>query len=95
MGIYTDEQLKRITENLNQISLIGLNVLKVIADENGINHVDIHQKAGLSKFVADKCLAACLVSGLVTRFDDGVKKIYRLTEDGKRALELSNVEGVQ
>ena len=88
MAVYSDEQIRFIKDNLKYISLNAINVLKAINEEAGINHTDIYDKAGLSKFVTDKCISAYLVSGMIERKEDGTKRFYELTEDGKKLLSL-------
>lgn len=89
---YTKDQLMKIRENFGLISINAITVLNTIKEENGINHTDIHHKADLSKFVTDKIIAAFLGAGLVKRVDDGTKRFYTITEDGKKLLELDEEE---
>lgn len=85
---YTNEQIKGIRENLKLISLKATDLLKTISNEDNINHSDLHQKSAVGKSVTDKCLSAFLVSGLIERIDDGAKRFYCITADGKKLLEL-------
>lgn len=86
---YTEEQLRGIKENLTLISRSAMNILETIINEPNINHSEIYIKAGLSKFVTDKCISAFLVAGIVERVDDGVKRSYKVTDDGQKLLKLN------
>lgn len=85
---YTTEQLKQIKQNLNLISVNAVQILKSMDQEGELNQSDIHKKAGISKFVTDKCIAGFLATGLVKRMDDGVKRFFKLTKEGKKILEI-------
>lgn len=85
---YSEEQLQQIEKNLSLISLKAIKILEVIEEDPGINHNDISQKSGISKFVADKCVAAYIVTGLIKRAYDGAKKFYTVTEDGTNLLTI-------
>lgn len=85
---YSEKQLEEIEKNLSLISLKAIKILEAIEEEPGINHNDIPEKSGMSKFVSDKCISAYIATGLIRRADDGARKFYTVTEDGVNLLKL-------
>ena len=88
---YTEDQLREINRNLALISVNAIKVLKAIVTSPGISHSDIPGESGVSKFVTDKCIAGYLVSGMITRVDDGVKRFYNITEDGQNLIKINEL----
>jgi predicted transcriptional regulator len=86
---YTEDQLKEINRNLGLISINAIKVLEAVVNSPGISHSDIPDKSGVSKFVADKCIAGYLISGMITRVDDGVKRFYNITDDGENLIKIN------
>lgn len=85
---YTTEQLVDVRDNFRYLATDAIGVLKFIAEQKEIAHNDIPKKAELSKHVIDKCIASFLVAGLIQRREEGARKLYSITQEGQRLLEL-------
>lgn len=89
---YTSEQLEKLMRNIIGINNRALEVLGIIRDGE-ISNGEVFSKAGLSKFVADKCIIAFLAAGLVEMSLNGVSRYYKITTDGERLLEKYEESG--
>lgn len=83
---YTPEQLDAIIKNTSLINAQAIDALRVIRDEE-VTHGEISVKAGLSKFVADKCISAFIAAGLISMHLNGTNRHYSITEDGQNLLK--------
>lgn len=88
MAIYTNEQIIKIRENLRNVNVDVEKILKVIEQKDDIDYKNIPEKTEISKFIIDKCLAALIGSGLIKMTIRGVRRSYKITEDGKNLLNL-------
>ncbi len=84
---YTTEQINKIIKNILGINSQALDVLKVIS-EGEVSNGEVFTKAGMSKFVADKCITAFLTTGLIEMRLNGVSRSYRITTDGEKILKI-------
>lgn len=88
MIAYSDEQLVSIAKNLAQVNSKASEILKVIKNNQGIQHGQICTEAKISKFVTDKCLVAFLVCGFIEKVINGQQISYALTKSGENFLNL-------
>lgn len=90
---YTDRQLNEINDNLKHVNIKAKDVLRAIKNNEDIKNKDISALTNISGFVVDKCIAALISTGLVKTLADGATKYYKITEDGKKFLQVNKVEG--
>jgi len=83
---YTPEQLDNLIKNMTFININAIDVLKALKDQS-ISQSEMYEKAKVSKFVGDKCIAAFLLAGLIEMQLTGLNRIYRITEDGIKLLD--------
>lgn len=80
---YTDEQLQRFNENLEQQEILK-SVFEAIEESSGANMKEIGAKTRLSAYPRDKAIFALEFAGFIEKKDAGVNKIYSLTAEGNK-----------
>lgn len=89
---YTKEQLIAISNNIDMVSDQAKEILEVMKKQDQeVKTGLIQYEVNAGKFVVDKCLAVFIACGFVSMRKEGTLRYYKITEDGKKFLNIKGV----